>query len=311
MTTTEFFTEWLSDARLELERSTYEAYTVYFNRHIIPYFDKVGDIKNLTARHVKDYVNYKRTGGRCDGKQGGLSIATVRKHLSLIKQSLNEAVVLGYIPLNPALMVTMKRSTRSITDRTVLLTADEAFKVMDVFKGHPLHACVTLALIYGLRRSEVLGLKWSAIDFERNELRIEHTVVKNLTIEAKDRTKTEASRATFELLPSVKPMLLELYEKRPKNSEYINAKADGRVFRPDYVTKAFQRVLKNNGLPRMRFHDLRHSTASILYDRGMPLEDAKIWLRHNDIETTSNIYIHCGRCRRKIVSSAVSEIFQI
>lgn len=310
MTTTEFFSEWLSDMRLELERSTYEAYTVYFNKHIIPYFARVGDLTNLTARHVKNYINYKRTDGRCDGKQGGLSTASVKKHLSLIKQALNEAVILDHIPANPALSVKIRRSTRSITEKTVLLSADEAFKVIDAFEGHQLQACVTLALIYGLRRSEVLGLKWSAIDFTRNELRIEHTVVKGLTIEAKDSTKTPTSRATFELIPRVREMLLELYEKRPKNSEYINVWPDGRLFRPDYVTRGFQRVLKNNGLPRMRFHDLRHSTASILYDRGLSLEEAKRWLRHNDIETTSNIYIHCGRGRQKLTSSTISDIFQ-
>ena len=310
MTTTEFFSEWLSDERLELERSTYEAYTIYFNKHIIPYFDSVGDLKNLTARHIKNYVNYKRTDGRCDGKQGGLSDVTVKKHLSLIKQALNEAVVLGYISANPSLSVRLKRSTKAIADRTVLLTPEEGEKIIKAFDGHPLRACVVLALVYGLRRSEVLGLKWSAIDFEHDALHIEHTVVKGLTIEAKDRTKTASSRASFDLFPNIKKMLLELYEKRPKNSEYINAREDGTVFRPDYVTRGFQRVLKNNGFRQMRFHDLRHSTASILFDRGVSIEEVKIWLRHDDIETTMNIYVHYSRRRKKLVSNAVSEIFQ-
>ena len=135
-------------------------------------------------------------------------------------------------------------------------------------------------------------------------------LLKGLTIEAKDSTKTLSSRATFELIPRVREMLLELYEQRPKDAEYINVWPDGRLFRPDYVTRGFQRVLKNKGLERMRFHDLRHSTASILYDRGMSLEEAKRWLRHNDIETTSNIYIHCSRGRQKLSSSTISEIFK-
>lgn len=310
MTTTQFFQQWLDDQQYELQRSTYEAYTVYFNKHIIPYFDYVGDLCNLTARNVKDYVNHLRKNGRIDGK-GGLGQASVKKHLSVIKQALNDAVMEGYIYANPALSVKIRRSTKAISPKTVMMTAAEAQEVIDAFLDHPLRPAVILALLYGLRRSEVLGLRWSAIDFNRNELRIEHTVVKSLTIEAKDSTKTDGSAAIYPILPEVRPMLLEMYEKRVAGSEYLFVWPDGRRFRPDYVTRGFQRQLKNKGLRRMRFHDLRHSTASILFDRGMSLEDVKNWLRHDDIETTSNIYLHYGRGRQKIVSDAMNGMFQI
>lgn len=310
MTTTQFFQQWLDDQQYELQRSTYEAYTVYFNKHIIPYFDRVGELINLTARHVKDYINYLRKNGRVDGK-GGLGQASVKKHLSILKQALNDAVTDGFIPFNPALSVKIRRSTKAISNKAVMMTAGEAQEVIDAFKDHPLRPVVVMALMYGLRRSEVLGLRWSAINFNRNEIRIEHTVVKGLTIEAKDSTKTDGSRATYPILPEVRPILLEMYEKRIPGSEYLFCWPDGRLFRPDYVTRGFQRQLKNKGLRRMRFHDLRHSTASILFDRGMSLEDVKNWLRHDDIETTSNIYLHYGRGRQKVVSDAMNGMFQI
>ena len=69
--------------------------------------------------------------------------------------------------------------------------------------------------------------------------------------------------------------------------------------------------MKKMGLPKMRFHDLRHSTASILFDSGLPLEEVKDWLRHSDIETTSNIYLHYGKARRKLVSDTVGALFRI
>ncbi len=310
MTVSQFFQEWLERQRIDLQKSTYEAYTVYFNKHIIPWFEATSnDITQLTAKDVNDYIIHLKINGRLDGKQGGLSEASVKKHLSLIKQALNEAVVLGYIQANPSLSVKLKRSKKATSTQYVMLTTNEAYRLLKTFENHRLYPIIKTALFYGLRRSEVLGLKWSAIDFENNELRIQHTIVKSLTIEKKDNTKTPGSRATFELLPEIKEMFLRLYEKRNPNSQYIFTWEDGRHYRPDYVTKAFKKHLKKCGLPVMRFHDLRHSTASILFDSGMELEDVKNWLRHSDIETTSNIYLQYSSARKKICSSKVSSIF--
>ena len=312
MTTSEFFIEWLNDEKLYLQRSTYEAYTVYFNRHIIPYFsERCPELSDITPRHIKDYVNYISTSGRMDGKQGGLSRASVRKHLSVLKQALNEACTSEYINVNPAVSVRLRRSKQLYSDKTVMMTSAEAQKVIDAFKNHVLYPAVVITLYYGLRRSEILGLRWSSIDFERNEMRIEHTVVKSLTIEAKDSTKTDLSRAVYQLLPDVREMLLEMKRNAPINTDYIMVWSDGRLFRPDYVTRAFEKQLVKVGLPKMRFHDLRHSTASILFDLGLSLEEVKNWLRHSDIETTSNIYLHYGKSRKKIVSNAVSGLFKI
>lgn len=308
MHSTDFFTNWLEFQKNFVQLSTYEALTVYFNKHIIPYFDKY-DLEDITPLLVQQYITHKLKDGRQDGKKGGLSLVSVRKHFSLLKQALNQAVIYGYILANPCDPVRIPRKRNSTTKRTVLLTADEAQAVINAFNGHPLRVAVILALYYGLRRSEVLGLKWSAVDFAQNTLTINHTVVKNLTIEAKDSTKSEASERRYSLPPDIKKLLQEEYKR--SNSEYINAWNDGRIFRPDYVTRGFQRVLKAHGLPTMRFHDLRHSTASILFDRGWSLEDVKNWLGHSDIETTSNIYLHYSKNRKILLSDNLCGLFEI
>ena len=102
-----------------------------------------------------------------------------------------------------------------------------------------------------------------------------------------------------------------LKAKSQKGSQYLFCHEDGSVWRPDCLTRTFQRQLARQGLPKMRFHDLRHSTASILFDRGWSLEDVKNWLGHADIETTSNIYLHYGRTRKVLLANNLSGMFDL
>ena len=313
MKTADYFSEWLADEKAELKLSTYEAMTNYINSHIIPWFSVNAPVlENIKARDVQNYVNYKLKSGRLDGKSGGLSRASVSKHLSIIKQAFNKAVIFGYLSVNPAACVRLKRAKSIYTQRTVMLSTEEAHKLIEAFKGHYLYEAVVLALYYGLRRSEVLGLKWSAIDFANNEIRIEHTVVKSLTIEASDSTKTFSSHCVYDMFPDVREMLLALKARNPQGSEYLflNSKKD-KVMRPDCMTRGFERRLIKMGFKKMRFHDLRQSTASILFDMGMPVDEVRIWLRHDDIETTMNIYVHWKNTRKKAISNKIEGIFSL
>ena len=262
---------------------------------------------------IQRYVNAKLTSGRLDGKPGGLSPVSVQKHLYIIKQALNDAVLYGYISTNPAIPVRTPRRKTTQSNRTVFLEAEQASKMVSALgDSHAIQAAVLVTLLYGLRRSEILGLRWSSIDFERNTMTIEHTVVKSLTIQAVDDTKTISSHATFELLPEARALLIRQRDETADNhSDYVFSRSDGSVMRPDCLTRSFQRALRRNGLPPMRFHDLWHSTASILFARGWSLEDVKNWLRHADIETTSNIYLHYQQSRKLLVGKDLTGIFNL
>ena len=307
-TVNEYLSEWLVTQELALRRSTYESVEIYITRHLMPHFAGK-DLADLKAIDIQNYAKTKLTNGRLDRKPGGLSLVSVRKHISVFKQALNDAVLRGYIPINPASVIRLPRNRHKLSARAVLLTAEDAQRVIAAFAGHNLQPAVVLTLYYGLRRSEVLGLKWSAVDFQKDTITIRHTVVKNRTIVANDTTKTESSHRTYQMIPEVKEQLLRLYQDRPCGSEYINVWPDGRLMRPDYVTRGFQRVLRSHGLPVMRFHDLRHSTASILFDRGWSLEDVKNWLGHADLETTSNIYLHYNQNRKVLLAGSLAGIF--
>lgn len=136
---------------------------------MIPYFSEHGlTLKQVKPKHILEYYNHKNTGGRLDGKEGGFGIASLRSHAALIKAIFNEAVVLEYIQGNPALNVTVpKRATTSLgKDKNVYMTAGEANQMLADIRTEEIYPLVYVALYYGLRKSEVLGLKWDAVDFE-------------------------------------------------------------------------------------------------------------------------------------------------
>lgn len=311
MTVADYFEQWLSLNRLGLQKSTAEAQAVCFNAHILPHFQKLNlPLQDLTAKHILTYAYSKLQGGRKDGKSGGLSRATVNKHLSLIRQALDAAVCQGYINQNPADSFHLPRRQFTKERKEVFLNEQQAQQLIDSLQGQ-IKLAVALAVYYGLRRSEVLGLKWSAIDFEEKIIHINHTIVKNLTIEAKDSTKTVSSCRSFQLLPEIEKALTEHKNSLSEQSEYVFLSSDGRFMRPDCLTRSFQRQLARAGFPKMRFHDLRHSAASILFDKGWSLEDVKNWLGHSDIETTSNIYLHYTRERKILMAKGLEGMFKI
>jgi integrase len=313
--------EWLERKKPFIELSTWEGYQIYAERHIIPYFKPLKlTLRNLRPQHIRDYYHYKFTNGRLDGKPGGLSIPSIKKHSIVIKEVLNDALVSELVIRNVAEGVKLPAKDVSTRERT-FLTSDDANLVLKAFDKHPLQPLVYVTLYYGLRRSEVLGLRWSAVDFERGTLSVNHTVVNNRTIVMKDTTKTKSSYHTYRLIDDVRKVLLDQKARQEANrkefstsyidSDYIFTREDGSLFRPDYVTRGFQNVLKKHGFPKMRFHDLRHSTASILHDKGWDLKDAQSWLRHSSVEMTGDIYTHIAESRKSKMAAELNSTFTI
>ena len=305
---------WKNLRKSEVAETTYDGYHTYIDRHLVPYFRDLNlNIQDITAGHIFDYVNYlSNDGGRKDNKIGGQSNTSIRKIISILRQVFEYAVLYGDIKINPALQVPLPKTTNKKDERQVFLTSEDAQKMLDAFQNEEIGPIVYVTLYYGLRKSEALGLRWQAVDFDANTITINHTVVGNGHIVRKDTTKTYTSRRTYELLPDVKALLLKLkdqqddYKRRLGSgyhiNDYIFKNPNGVPYRPDSLTRSFKRALARHGLPQMRYHDLRHSTASILVDKGWDINDIKEWLGHADISTTANIYAHISH--RKKVSLA-------
>lgn len=305
---------WKDLRKSEVAETTYDGYHTYIDRHLVPYFKELNlNIQDITAGHIFDYVNYlSNDGGRKDNKIGGQSTTSIRKIISILRKVFDYAVLYGDIKINPALQVPMPKKANKKDERQVFLTAEDAQKMLDAFRNEEIGPIVFVTLYYGLRKSEALGLRWQAVDFENNTISINHTVVSNGHIVRKDSTKTYSSRRSYQLLPDIKDLLLKLQEKQNEykerlgsgyhDNDYIFKNPNGMPYNPDSITRSFKRALARHGLPDMRYHDLRHSTASILVDKGWDINDIKEWLGHSDISTTANIYAHISH--RKKVSLA-------
>lgn len=189
------------------------------------------------------------------------------------------------------------------------LDGEELNKLFGLLKGTKLELPVLVAAFYGLRRGEVIGLKWDAIDFERKTLTVKRTVT-TVTVDGKsellaqDSAKTKSSMRTLPLVDNFESIFKQVKEAQELNKKVCgncyNYDYDGYVFvdelgnlmHPDYLTTAFPKFVQSHGMRKMRFHDLRHSCASLLLAKGIPLKQIQDWLGHSDFSTTANIYAH-------------------
>ena len=231
---------------------------------------------------------------------------TVIHYHAIIHRALKYAVKTDLIAVNPADKVDRPRKNEFTGS---FYSKEEMNALFDAVKGSKAEIPVLLAAFYGLRRSEVIGLKWDAINFEQNTIEIRHTVTsikmdgKKQLVES-DTTKTKSSQRTLPLVPLFREKLLALQQEQEENRrlcgrcynkqylEYICVDAMGNLLMPDYVSNSFKLILRNFGLRPIRFHDLRHSCASLLLANGVPMKQIQEWLGHSDFSTTANIYSH-------------------
>jgi len=181
----------------------------------------------------------------------------------------------------------------------------EADKLFEVIEGHKLELIIYLAAYYAIRRSENIGLKKQAFDFDLDTISVQHKVVQDGTaLYASDELKTESSRRTLPLLKFIKEKiqnrLAEIEENRKLYGraynhdylDYLDVDDMGNLIKPDYVTTTFGKILKKHGLRKIRFQDLRHSCATLLKRAGVPMKDIQAWLGHSNYGTTANFYLH-------------------
>lgn len=298
--------QWLIDSAIRVDAVTLQGYEALAKVHILPYFDDL-QIKLVDVdRHVlQKYIDEKYHSGRVDGK-GGLSPASLRLHKNVLYQTLTDAVLNGLIMSNPCEYVTLPQMQRY---ESKFYTSEQLNALLDAIKDEPIYPLIKITAVYGLRRSEVLGLMWDSVDFDAGIVTIKHTVSKVSKTVEKDKTKNASSRRSFPLLPEIRKLLFDIRRQENENkklfgknyalNDYIFKWDDGRPYSPDFVSYKFDWLLKHYGFPHIRFHELRHSCASVLISMGFNLKDVQEWLGHSDIKMTANIYSHLDVTRKK------------
>lgn len=295
---TDFLLKWLRVAKSTVKLTTYASYEMMATRIIIPYFETLNiKLKELTTEDIQEFYS---------AQLERVSANTVIHYHAVIHRALKYAVKIKTIQSNPAVNVERPRKEKFIGS---FYDKKEINTLFDIIQGHPLEVAIKLAAFYGLRREEIIGLKWTAIDFENNTLTIQHTVTecnldgKHIEV-ASDTAKTDSSLRTMPLVTNFREMLLAKKEKQEhyrklcgrsyckEHLDYIFVNEMGERWKPRYLSDGFKRILEQNGLRRIRFHDLRHTCASLLLANNVPMKKIQEWLGHSDFSTTANIYAH-------------------
>ena len=205
---------WLSQVKRRVDEVTYQGYEILANGHILPYFDASGvKLQDVTRHHLQAYIDEKAASGRKNGK-GGLSARSLRLHKNILNQTLTEAVKADLLPANPCQYVDLPSVQRY---EAHYYTAQQLQELLELIRDDPLYPLVKITAIYGLRRSELLGLQWDSIDFDRNTLTIRHTVTKVSKAVEKDKTKNASSYRSFPLLPEAREIFLQAKKEEQEN----------------------------------------------------------------------------------------------
>lgn len=297
-TVAQFLTDWLENVhRRRLRPRTFERYSEVINLHIIPTLGRY-QLQKLTAQHVQKFYTQK--------ENEGLASTTIHDYHSVLHNALNMAVKWGLIAKNVCDNATPPRKEHFDIQP---FTEEQAQVFLTAIAGHKWEALFVLALATGMRRGELIGLKWQDINFKAATLQVVRVLTRvptkmpqreHVYIEAEP--KTEKSRRSVQLAPFVLEALKEhhVHQREIKlkadadwrDHDYVFCTLHGTHLNPNHIVDEFKKLLKRAGLPNIRFHDLRHSAASLLLSLGIHPKVVQELLGHTQISITMDVYSH-------------------
>ena len=294
----------------QLRPDSYESYLNLYSVHVKPYFkDKGLTLGDVIPRVIMQYVHTKEDAGQ--------SRKSIRKHLVILNGVFKEAIAMGELTYNPCANITVKDNRDDHFEGTAY-DIPTAKRLLDAVKGDPIEPAVFLGLFLGLRRSEAVGLRWKDIDMENGIVHIRNTVVRFSTISELEKTKSRASKRDLLMPKALKEYLQTVWDRQEgsvakltgrtfSDTEHICQWADGTVLQPDYVSQR-SKILKKNGLPHIRFHDLRHTAGSLLVNGGHTIKQVQEFLGHEKASTTLDIYTHVSMEGKKDTALAMDKL---
>lgn len=314
---TDYMDEWLKIVKPLVERATYKSYDNMVSARIRPHFEKLNLLlTEVEPKHIKMLYD--------EILEQGYTTNTVIHYHAVLHQALAYAVKNDYILSNPADRVKRPKKNKHISS---FYTKEEILTLLDIAKDDPIYIPIVLSAYYGFRRSETLGMRWSAIDFENKTITVNHKVTEltengKTIVYAEDKLKTKSSYRTLPLISVVEEKLLEHKAKLERNQklfgnsyckeymDYVCVDEMGKLFRPNFVSDHFGWLLKKYGLKKLTFKELHHSCASMLVAEGIPMKSIQEWLGHSNFSTTADIYSHIDYHAKQQSAAAIGNALQ-
>jgi integrase len=290
ITVAQYLKEWLNLCEHRLSPTTFEGYENIIKNHINPTLGNK-QLQKLSAFDVEKYYILKLK---------TLSAKTVLQHHRILHRAFGQAVIKGLIQKNPCDYIEAPKPKKY---HAKVLKPEEIPVFINAFKNTIFEVPVHLALGLGLRRGEIFGLRWQDIDFDEGVINIHQTLVRTTRKLHFKEPKSETSIRSLSI-PVNLLALLKAYKKKQnkikmQNRDSYNEEYDlvmcneiGEPINPDSFTKRFQEFIENNNLPKIRFHDLRHTNATLMLKGKIQPKIASKRLGHSTVAITNDLYSH-------------------
>ncbi|MFZ3171924.1 MAG: site-specific integrase [Carboxydocellales bacterium] len=300
----QFIQAWLSDyGKIKLSPKTYERYSGIAKLRVIPWLGNI-PLDKLKPIHLQGFYKRLIEEGRKDGRPGELSPATIHYHHRVIHRILETAVKQEMVTRNVADLIELPTVAEKSKEDVAILN-EEQIRQLEKYlaPNSPYYSMIYLSVRTGLRRGELLALKWSDVDLAKATLQVNHSLsyTKETGLQFKA-PKTKKSRRTIDISPECVTFLKQLRKSQLENKlllgpEYadfnlIFCAPNGRTWHPDTISSWFTPFLKKIGLPALSFHCLRHTHASLLLKAGVDIKVISERLGHSSIRVTYDVYAH-------------------
>ena len=314
----DYLVSYLKRVEPELQKNTIVSYRSMTNGKIRRYFQRRPQLTvgNLKPQDIQDFYQSLFA--------DGVVANTVIHYHALLRRAFQQAFKEERIDANPFDRVGRPKKNKFHGEN---YTQEELLTLLHLARGDVIYPAILLAGAMGLRRSEALGVRWSRIDWEKRTVLLDTKIVEyrengKKKVEPVEEMKNKSSRRTLPLPDPVVEMLQvqkehrEVYRKMFQGSynaqylDYVCVNQLGELLRPSYVTDHFRELLEKYGLRHIRFHDLRHTFASLLITQDVPLINGSNFLGHSALSTTANIYAHLDKASKQASAAVISDILQ-
>jgi len=310
----DYIKDYVNAKQGKVQKTTYDIYEHMLNKHLFPYFNNSGVLlSEVKPEVIEEYYD--------DRIAYGLSENTVLKHHGILRPVLKKAYKKK---LTKECAWELEEKPKFKKYRGEWYNSDELKELLNVSKGSSIEVPIYIGAHFGLRRSEIIGLRWDAIDFSANTLTVKFKVTRakvdgKLVTVFSDDLKSDSSHRVLPLDEEQSNYLKRIKEKQDDNrkrngnshnhdyNSFVCVNELGNLLNPDYISDTFKKVLKKNKLKHIRFHDLRHSCASLLLAIGYTIKDLQEWLGHANYQTTADLYSHLDPKNKKKMIKGISD----